>query len=232
MIDNYFTYYTEIEEYFVRKRKKNLLISPLDWCLIEIWKESEIPLHIVFRGIDRSFESAERKGRSNPTTLHYCHPAVIKAFSEYIEAMVGKSEEEYKESAGTSDGPSNQQIFDYLVVLRDELVAANHIAAEPGQIAVKRLSDLEKEISESAGLKPDDVDRELASIAADLVDSLYPGFSEDEQHRFQLDLKDELKIYKKRLSKEMFRRLAEKHRVRKLLAYYDLPEFSLLGVEI
>ena len=53
----YYNYFTEIEEYFVQKRGKHLLISPLDWSLIESWKQLAIPLHIVFRGIDQAFES-------------------------------------------------------------------------------------------------------------------------------------------------------------------------------
>src|SRR5690606_34625703 len=104
---NYFTYFTEIEEYFVRKRGKNLLISPLDWCLVEVWKDQGIPLHIVLRGIDRSFETASKQQKRPPRTLFYCHPAVMEAFEEYQEAMVGKGEE--PERSGSQEASFNTE---------------------------------------------------------------------------------------------------------------------------
>ena len=182
MIDNYFTYYTEIEEYFVRKRKKNLLISPLDWCLIEIWKENRIPLHIVFRGIDRSFESAAGKGKKPPTTLYYCLPAVMEAFTEYQEALVGKADAG-EESAASPEEPSSREIAHYLEGLRDTVEGLRRVdlPEDPLRTAVRRLADLEEEVVSSAGLRPGDIDRELDAISADLADALYGILSEEEQ---------------------------------------------------
>jgi len=233
MADNYFNYYSEIEGYFVRKRGKNLLISPLDWCLIEVWKESEIPLHIVFRGIDRSFETAGSKGKKNPTTLHYCHPAVIEAFEEYKAATIGKSgEDEGKDvSKRRPDEPSEEQIIKCLKQIRKELHKSEFYSPEEFERAEKRLVDLENELSDPSGLTPGDVDRELASISTDLVDCLFMKMDEDKKLNVEAELKEELKIYKRRLSKEMFRRLSVKHRIRKLLNEFDLPEFSLLGFD-
>jgi len=230
MIDNYFTYYTEIEEYFVRKRKKNLLISPLDWCLIEIWKENRIPLHIVFRGIDRSFESAAGKGKKPPTTLYYCLPAVMEAFTEYQEALVGKADAG-EESAASPEEPSSREIAHYLEGLRDTVEGLRRVdlPEDPLRTAVRRLADLEEEVVSSAGLRPGDIDRELDAISADLADALYGILSEEEQHRFQVDLKEELKIYRKRLSRKMFARLSEKSRVKMLFEKFGLPDFSLLN---
>jgi hypothetical protein len=49
---NYFNYFTEVEDEFVRRRGKQLLISPMDWALVESWKNAGIPLHIVLRAIN------------------------------------------------------------------------------------------------------------------------------------------------------------------------------------
>jgi len=54
---NYFNYFTEIEEYFWRKRGAHLLVSPLDWAIVETWQKAGIPLGAVLKGIDRAFES-------------------------------------------------------------------------------------------------------------------------------------------------------------------------------
>ncbi len=58
---NYYNYFTEIEETFIRRRGKNLLLSPLDWALIEAWQEREVPLHIVLRGIEKVFDLIDKQ---------------------------------------------------------------------------------------------------------------------------------------------------------------------------
>lgn len=232
MADNYFSYYSDIEEYFVRKRRKNLLISPLDWCLIEIWKENEIPLHIVFRGIDRSFENAEQRKRGLPTTLHYCHPAVMEAFGEFKEAMVGRNSPDGDPQAnGSISASSFKVILDYFEKIREALENAS--VPEPGclDLTLQRIVELETELASGSSLKISNVDRELDSISADLSSLLYRQISLEEQDIFENEIKEELKIYKRRLSKDMFRRLTEKHRVRKILFHFNLPDFSLLGLE-
>ena len=61
---NYFNYFTEIEEYFWRKRGAHLLVSPLDWAILETWQKADIPVNVVQKGIDRAFESWERSRRA------------------------------------------------------------------------------------------------------------------------------------------------------------------------
>ena len=49
-MENYFNYFTEIEEHFQRRRGGILLLSTLDWALIETWKDAGIPLEAALRG--------------------------------------------------------------------------------------------------------------------------------------------------------------------------------------
>src|SRR5258708_14166076 len=75
---NYFNYFTEVEEHFQRVRGTGLfLLSPLDWALIETWKDAGVPLEAVLRGIDVAFEKLrQRKTRRQPVnSLAYCPPA-------------------------------------------------------------------------------------------------------------------------------------------------------------
>ena len=60
---NYFNYFTEIEEYFWKKRGAHLLVSPLDWAIMEAWQKAGVPLEAVLKGIDRAFESYQRSRR-------------------------------------------------------------------------------------------------------------------------------------------------------------------------
>lgn len=77
---NYFNYFTEIEEHFQRARGTSLfLLSPLDWALIESWKNSGVPLEAVLRGIDLAFEKwrAKRSRVQMVNSIAYCTQAVI-----------------------------------------------------------------------------------------------------------------------------------------------------------
>ena len=80
---NYFNYFTEIEEYFWRKRGAHILVSPLDWAIVETWQKAGIPLEAVLAGIDRAFESYQRSKRGasgRPVkSLAYCVDAVLEA---------------------------------------------------------------------------------------------------------------------------------------------------------
>src|SRR3989442_1563780 len=79
---NYFSYYSEIEEYFWKKRGAHLLVSPLDWAIMESWQKAGVPLSAVLKGIDRAFESYQksRRGAGRPLkSLAYCTDAVLEA---------------------------------------------------------------------------------------------------------------------------------------------------------
>src|SRR5258706_9045510 len=90
---NYFSYFTEIEEYFCKKRGSHLLVSPLDWAIMETWQKAGVPLEAVFKGIDSAFESygRSRRGAGKPLkSLAYCTDAVLDAAGGAQEAAAGK----------------------------------------------------------------------------------------------------------------------------------------------
>ena len=77
---NYFNYFTEIEEHFQRARGTSLfLLSPLDWALVESWKNAEVPLEAVLRGIDEAFAKwRTRKVKTQMVnSLAFCAQAVL-----------------------------------------------------------------------------------------------------------------------------------------------------------
>src|SRR5437016_9625865 len=81
--ETYFNYFTEIEEHFQRARGTSLfLLSPLDWALIESWKNSNVPLEAVLRGIDAAFEKwrAKRSRVQMVNSLAFCsQPVMLEA---------------------------------------------------------------------------------------------------------------------------------------------------------
>ncbi len=77
---NYFNYFTEVEEHFQRARGTGLfLLSPLDWALIESWKNAGVPLEAVLRGIDEAFEKwrARKVKTQMVNSLAFCAQAVL-----------------------------------------------------------------------------------------------------------------------------------------------------------
>src|SRR4030088_2375201 len=91
---NYFNYFTEIEEYFWKKRGAHLLVSPLDWAIMETWQRAGVPLEAVLKGIDRAFESYghSRRGAGKPhKSLAYCTDAVLQVAEEALEAAAGSA---------------------------------------------------------------------------------------------------------------------------------------------
>src|SRR5664279_3509678 len=91
--NNYFNYFTEIEERFQQRRGSILLLSTLDWALIDMWREAGIPLEAALRGIDNAFdkyETRQKRGRMRRVNgLAWCSQAVMEAAEELREASVG-----------------------------------------------------------------------------------------------------------------------------------------------
>ena len=92
---NYFSYFSEIEDTFIRRRGRHLMLSPIDWALIEGWKERGVPLHVVVRAIEHAFDSHEsKKQKRTVKTLLYCQEEVEAQYAEWLESRVGGHQEE------------------------------------------------------------------------------------------------------------------------------------------
>ena len=91
LLENYFNYFTEIEERFQKRRGSALLLSTLDWALIETWKDAGIPLEAALRGIDATFDKYDRRPTKSKKIngLAYCSQEVLSSAEEMKEAAVG-----------------------------------------------------------------------------------------------------------------------------------------------
>src|ERR1700760_4023714 len=108
---NYFNYFTEIEEHFQRRRGSLLLLSTLDWALIETWKEAGIPLEAVLRGIDATFDAHDRKPSKTKKVngLAFCTQEVLAAAEHIAEAGVGAAPAEKRDT-----GLDREEIAEFL----------------------------------------------------------------------------------------------------------------------
>src|SRR5215831_6605960 len=70
------------------------MLSPMDWSLIESWKERGVPLHVALRGIEHSFDSySAKKHKRTVKTLLYCQEEVEAQYAEWLESRVGSHDE-------------------------------------------------------------------------------------------------------------------------------------------
>src|SRR5215470_6047569 len=107
ILENYFNYFTEIEEHFQRRRGGILLLSALDWALVETWKDAGIPLEAALRGIDAAFDRYDQRPSKSKrvNSLAYCAQEVLAAAEDMKEAAVGAAQEGASESGTSNPAP-------------------------------------------------------------------------------------------------------------------------------
>lgn len=123
---NQFDYFTEIEETFTRLREKHLLLSPLDWTLIESWKERGIPLTIVLRSIEEVFKNQKSGARRRAiNSLRYCQGEVETQYAAWLQSQVGKNDAGDAVSTGSVSDRVNPFVKDAIIA---------HLAAKSGEL--------------------------------------------------------------------------------------------------
>src|ERR1700743_3164423 len=132
-MQNYFHYFAEIEDRFNSRLGSLLLLSTLDWALIESWREAGVPLEAVLRGIDTAFDryetrSARSMGRFRKVNgLAWCAQAVMTAAEEMVEASTGAA---LQSNATThSSGFENERVAVYLKRNADGVATASERTA-------------------------------------------------------------------------------------------------------
>lgn len=232
---NYFEYFSEIEERFVVRRGSALLLSPLDWALIETWREAGVPLTAVLRGIDAAFDKHEaRKQRSKGRLakvngLAWCAQAVMEAASEMAEAAVGAQ----PASAAVPDtGFENARVASYLeanAAQLDEAAARCTHAAVGATVAetALRLRALTGEVR--AGVHPalDELDRHLTVLEERMHGGLVAHLPEAELLGTREAADRELAPLRSKLGAVQGRQVRESLVLRRLFEAYGLPRLSL-----
>ncbi|MGH9599318.1 MAG: hypothetical protein ACRD27_05605, partial [Terracidiphilus sp.] len=150
---NYFNYFTEIEERFQKRRGAILLLSTLDWALIETWRDAGIPLEAVLRGIDAAFDKYEtRQKRARMRRINglaWCAQAVMEAAMEMHEAAAGAAP---ATTVARDSGFEQERVAAHLEAAATALDAAA-VAPEPCRATAVRLRELAGEVR-AAGDKP------------------------------------------------------------------------------
>jgi flagellar hook-length control protein FliK len=227
-VENYFNYFTEIEEQFQRRRGGILLLSTLDWALIETWKDAGIPLDAALRGIDAAFDSYDAKPARAKTrkvnSLAYCSQEVLAAAEEMKEASTGAQKPVASEPAGME----SQKVIAYLEKNAKILEKAD-LPEEPRRVARDVISTLYADVDRLSvgGMRLDDLERQLTIMEERMFAALLSSASTEELTQVRAEAEREIAPYRSKMIAAQIEQLHRQYQNKKLMERAKLTRLSL-----
>jgi hypothetical protein len=231
---NYFNYFTEIEEHFWKKRGAHLLVSPLDWAIMETWQKAGVPLEAALQGIDRAFESYQRsrRGAGKPLkSLAYCTDAVLEAAEERQEAAAGVQPTQNKQ---TREPFSRDELGAYLERNCDlvEKAARKNESTQPD------LASLFRQITQSVraasailaaprAVPLEDLERQLTILDDKIYATLLTHASAELLLKIRWEVDSQLSAYRRKMKADQLALVERQYSQKRLLDEYQLPRLSL-----
>lgn len=225
-MENYFNYFTEIEEHFQRRRGSLQILSTLDWALIESWKDAGIPVEAVLRGIDASFDTRERRPSKTRkvNSLAYCTQEVLAAAEQLAEAAVGTSREQPRDS-----GFENARVADFLKGNARRLAGVS--VPSPVQVLVQEtatnLERLAAECSQASQLNAEDLERRLTVMEEKLFAALLASTPDEALVAVRTEADRDLSPYRRKMTAPQIEQLHKQYIHKRLLDQYGVPRLSL-----
>ena len=236
---NHYDYFSDIEERFVARRGSLLLLSTLDWALIETWREAEVPLAAVLRGIDTAFDRYEQrkaraKGRLGKVNgLAWCAQAVMEAATEMAEASVGM---QAKTTQAKDTGFQPARVAGFLktnaVALEGEVSSGSSGDIDASLRAALtatalRLHELAAEVHAGGHPALDELDRTLTVLEERLHAAVIASVPEAELLALREAAEREVAPYRARLGAVQGRQVREQFVHKRLFEARRLPRLSL-----
>jgi hypothetical protein len=224
-VENYFNYFTEIEEHFQRRRGTVLLLSPLDWALMEIWKDAGIPLEAVLRGIDATFDKWDRRPRKTRKVngLTFCAQEVLASAEEMKDAAVGAPAKQPRDS-----GLDQSSVVAYLernAQALDAVQLPGAAAALARETAVT-LRSLAESLPQSA-VRMEDLERRLTISEEKLLAALLAATPDDALYQVRSEADRDLAPYRRKMTAPQIEQLQKQYIHKRLLEQYGVPRLSL-----
>ena len=221
---NYFNYFTEIEETFVRRRGKHLFLSPLDWALIDGWQERGIPLHIVIRSIESVFDVYDQQppGTRTIKSLFYCREEIEAQYGEWLTSQTGKSQETGDESRET--GLTREAIAAHI----ESAIAALRANESAGlredlDRAISRLEELLRDLTDD----PETVDKTLGDIEKLIDRSMLANWDKSQLKTLEKEIAGQLRAYKSEMEPDVYKTTFELMLLKRLREEANIPRLGL-----
>jgi hypothetical protein len=233
-VENYYNYFTEIEEHFQRRWGGVLRLSPLDWVLMETWRDAGIPLKAVLRGIDVTFEHYERRPSKTRKIngLGFCSQEVLAAAEVMKEAAVGAvAEPAAKSRAGQGFEPEiivpflrrNADLLEAASLPQGSGVSARSVALD----AAKTLRQLAEEMENKPSARLEDLERRLTVLEEKLFAVLLASTPDEELVAVRAEADRDLAPYRRKMSGAQIDHLQKQYVHKRLLEKHNLPRLSL-----
>ncbi len=232
-MQNYFNYFTEIEERFQQRRGSLLMLSTLDWALIETWREAGVPLEAVLRGIDNAFDKHDAKTMRTPgrmrkvNGLAWCAQSVMEAVEQAMEASIGAAP-----AAGAEAAESGFEADRVGVYLEENAVQIEmaRLAAPADEVAAEvagRLRALAAGLRVEPVRSLEELDRTLTVLEERLFAALLTAASEDELVGLREQAARELAPYRGKMQSVQIKQVQQQFLQKRLLEARKLPRLSL-----
>ena len=226
-VENYFNYFTEVEEHYCRRRGTHLHVSALDWALIETWKEAGIPLEAVLRGIDATFDHYDRRPKKTKriNSLAFCSQEVLTAAEEMKEASVGGQRADAAASAGLEVGEIARFCRHNAETLRRlrqgesvQLVAEESAAT---------LTDLAAALTSAVPPRLEELEQRLTVLEEKLLAALTVAATENELFELRAEADREIAPYRSKMPGAQIQQLQKQFIHKRLLEQAKIPRLSL-----
>jgi len=232
---NYFNYFTEIEEYFWKKRGAHLLVSPLDWAIMEAWQKAGVPLEAALKGMDKAFESYQRsrRGAGKPLkNLAYCTDAVLEAAEEQQEAATGSSPRAAQRTE--SEAFSRDELRKYFAKNVERLKQAAEKSLQRHPEMAKRLTGIVESLESSAEildtpgtLDLEDLERRLTVLDEKIQTLLTSHAPEELMLKVRREVDGQLAMYRRKMKAEQLAMVEKQYIQKRLLEEFGIPRLSL-----
>lgn len=208
-----------------------MLLSPLDWALIESWQEREVPLHIILRGIECVFDTIDKQParKRSVKSLFYCKEEIEAQYAEWLESQVGKTAADSKlqipnsETEGKSELFSDAAIGEHLNQVSIDLTAA--LAKTDGDLreTLERVLNRLREVAEKFE-SAEKLEESLEKMDALIDETL---LKTSETARFTGEIEKQTAAYKGKMDAEVFQRTFDLMLLKKLREERQIPRLSL-----
>ena len=228
-MQNYFNYFTEIEERFMQRRGQLLLLSTLDWALIEAWREAGVPLEAALRGIDSAFDKYDARRAKTKVrkvnSLAWCAQEVMAAAEQFAEAAIGTAPAKEQTPSGFEADPVAQFLESNAAALENMALAAPADAVLR-ETAV-RLRELATELRAAPASSLEDLDRTLTVLEEKIFAALLTSAPEQELVQLREQAARELAPYRSKMQAVQIRQIEQQFLHKRLMESRKLPRLSL-----
>jgi len=233
---NYFNYFTEIENYFWKKRGAHLLVSPLDWAIMETWQRAGVPLDAVLKGIDHAFESYHRSRRGAGKALKslaYCTDAVLEAAEEQLEAAAGRAPK--NGNAAAKEPFSREELRVFFAKNATQITTATDGKGSASAELAQRLQEIAQSLTGNiatlldapGALDLEDLERRLTILDDKLQALLTSHASEETMLKIRREMDGQLAAYRRKMKAEQITLVEKQYLQKRLLDEFRLPRLSL-----